>query len=193
MACVNGENEEAFQDNPKWIIQINNPEKDCIFCFMIWLKSCKSSEVVFLCMGRNLKSFKFTRSTWFSFMGQFGLPTPTVLCDVWSLSLHLNMNIGKSENPFQKCWHSDSFFWYHQNGLPVAEMLKSLTKFGATNYVNWNKLLNSEPWTLVFPPHFLLNCSLLSPQGVWGICIPPCTHWIHEVGEQNLRIPTYAF
>lgn len=112
-------------------------------------ENCKSAEVAFLCLGRNWKSVKITRPTWFRFMGRFGSPATTEPRGVWPLSSQLNTNIWKSENPFQKRRHSDSVFWNQQSGPPVAEMLKSLTKPGATNYVDWNKLLSSEPWTSI--------------------------------------------
>lgn len=193
MVSVNGENEEAFQGNPKWIIQINSPEKEFIFCFMIWLKIAKAQKWHFYAWEETGRVLKSLGPLGLGSLGRFGSPATTEPRGVWSRSSQLNTNIWKSENPFQKRWHSDSVFWNQQTGPPVAEMLKSLTKPGATNYVDWNKLLSSEPWTLVFPPHFLPNCSLLGPKDVWEICIPECRHWIHEVGEQNLRISTYAF
>lgn len=48
--------------------------------------------------------------------GQFWSPTTTVICDTLSPSLHLNMNIWKFENSFQKCWSHTVKFWL---GLPV--------------------------------------------------------------------------
>ena len=119
--------------------------------------------------GKKLEELKSLGTLGLGSSGQFGLPTPTVLCDTWSLSSHLNMNIWKFENPFQKCWRSDSVFWYQKTGPPVAEMLKSLTKTGATNYVDWNKLLSSEPWTLVFPPQIRSDQSL---SHVWLFATP---------------------
>lgn len=149
MVSINGENEDAFQGNPKWIIQINNLEKEFIFCFMIWLKIAKAQKWHFYAWEETGRVLKSLGPLGLGSSGRFGSPATTEARGVWPLSSQPNTNIWKSENPFQKRRHSDSVFWNQQTGPPVAEMLKSLTKPGATNYVDWNKLLSSEPWTSI--------------------------------------------
>lgn len=185
------ENEEAFQGNPKWIIQINSPEKEFIFCFMIYWK-LQSSEVAFLCVEETGRVLKSLGPLGLGFIGAIWLQLATTEPrGVWSmLSQLLNTNIWKSENPFQNV---DIPIQSSGTNKLAHQWLKCLSlwqNLGATNYVEWNKL---KLWALntAFPPHFLPNCSL-RPKDV-EICIPECRYWIHEVGETNLRISTYAF
>lgn len=74
-----------------------------LFSFMVWLKNCKTSKVTFLCIEENLlRDLKSPGPLVSVPSGQFWFPTTTVICDAQSPFVHLNMNIWKFENPFQK-------------------------------------------------------------------------------------------
>ena len=152
--------------------------------------------------GKNLsKSFKFTRPTWFSFIRA-----------IWISSNHSAMwwiiTFLALEHEYLKIWESISkmlkpycevLTQAPSTNKPANQWLKCSSLWQnlgpKTTWIetNFSALSLSPEHLPVFPPHFLLNCSLLGPQGGWGICIPDCRYWIHRVGEQSIRAFTYAF